>query len=240
MKVLNAWILWCDRFDNFVVRERILLFGCLVAGIYLVFDTLFIMPTNKEILRLQEEILTVQKNTDKLNAEKNVFDRVSKNDPDADLKREVLKLKGRLLQLESDLDELSLRLVSADRIPEVLKSVSQQTNKIHLKTIQTLKPQLIDFSGVKRVQLKSLASAVDASMGIDNDTPASMSSQKVYKYGIHIVFEGTFFEILDFLGALEALEWRLYWEGLDYHVMTYPRARVEVEVYTLSMMEGEE
>ena len=238
MKILSNWILLCDRFDTLVVRERILLFGSLVAGIYLVFDTLFIMPATKEIQRLQEEISVIEKKTDQFIAEKSVFDRVSKNDPDADIKRELLKLKGRFLQLEGNLAGLSLRLVPIERIPEVLKSVSQKTDSIRLKTIQTLKPEVIDFSAPKRIQLTSLANAVNASLGGEDDKHLTQQGQKVYKYGISIVLEGTYFEVLDFLAALESLEWRFYWEGLDYKVINYPSASVQVEIYTLSISEG--
>ncbi|MDZ7925157.1 MAG: hypothetical protein U5M23_14145 [Marinagarivorans sp.] len=238
MKILSHWILLCDRFDSLVVRERILLFGSLVAGIYLVFDTLFIMPATKEVKRLKEEISVIEKKTDQYIAEKNVFDRVSKNDPDADIKRELLKLKGRFLQLESNLAELSLRLVPIERIPVVLTNVSQKTDSVRLKTIQTLKPEVIDFSAPKRIQLKSLANAVNTSMEVEDDKHLTPQGKKVYKYGIRIVLEGTYFEVLDFLAALESFEWQFYWEGLDYKVINYPRASVELEIYTLSISEG--
>ena len=38
--------------------------------------------------------------------------------------------------------------------------------------------------------------------------------------------------------VLEALPWHLFWDRLEYRVIEHPRARVGIEVYTLSTREG--
>ena len=236
MILLTRWLELCERFDMLVVRERILLFGSCLAGLYLVFDTLFIMPSTKEVARLAEEITAVQKKVDQIATEKKVFDQVSKRDPDADIKREQLKLQGRLLQLEGGLEDLSLRLVPSERLPEILQSVSQKAEKVKLKSLQTLRPETIDLAG-NNVRIKSIARATkDYVRGEETNT--SPPTEKVYRHAIQIQLEGGYFEVIEFLRELESLEWRFYWESLDYRVVDFPRALIDIQLYTLSTSEG--
>ncbi|HEY7774078.1 MAG TPA: hypothetical protein VIC26_12915 [Marinagarivorans sp.] len=238
MKFLSRWLELCERFDALVVRERMLLFGSCLAGLYVVVDTLLIMPAGKEVSRLQSEIEVVEQKVEQLATEKQVFDRVAQRDPDANIKREQLKLQGRLLQLESSLDELSLRLVPSEKLPEILRNVSQQAEKVKLKSLQTLPPQAIDLAG-KSVQLKSLASALDQGAGASRDDDnLSFPAEQVYRHSIRVQLEGRYFEIVAFLNALESLKWRFYWEGLDYRLAQFPTALVDIELYTLSTDEG--
>ena len=203
---------------------------------YLVFDTLFIMPSTKEVARLAEEITAVQKKVDQIATEKKVFDQVSKRDPDADIKREQLKLQGRLLQLEGGLEDLSLRLVPSERLPEILQSVSQKAEKVKLKSLQTLRPETIDLAG-NNVRIKSIARATkDYVRGEETNT--SPPTEKVYRHAIQIQLEGGYFEVIEFLRELESLEWRFYWESLDYRVVDFPRALIDIQLYTLSTSEG--
>ncbi|BCD99012.1 hypothetical protein [Marinagarivorans cellulosilyticus] len=239
MKILQRWLDLCERFDSLVVRERMLLFGSCVAGIYLLFDTALIMPAGKEVLRLKEEIEVVEKKANQLATEKQVFDRVAARDPDANLKRERLKLQGKLLQLENNLDELSLRLVPSDKLPEILRTVSEQAEKVKLKSLQTMPPEEIDLGG-KSIRLKSMAEVTTNYVSGDGKSNAvvNLPAESVYRHAIRVQLEGNYFEVVSFLKELESLSWRFYWEGLDYRVAKFPKALVDIELYTLSTGEG--
>ncbi len=60
--------------------------------------------------------------------------------------------------------------------------------------------------------------------------------QKVnlYKHGIRLQLEGGYFDVYQYLKALEALPRHFYWKQFDYQVKAYPGAVVEMEIYTLS------
>ncbi|WP_053980881.1 hypothetical protein [Marinagarivorans algicola] len=240
MKIISRWLELCSRFDALVVRERVLLFGSCLAGLYLVFDTLLILPTSAKQALLTEEMISIQKKIDQIATEKKVFDRVAQRDPDANLKRERLKLQGRLLQLEGGLEELSLRLIASEQLPEILREVSKSASQMNLKSLRTLPPEAIDLSG-KVVKLKAIARAAkDYLSGHESDDSEdqALPSEKVYRHAIRLRLEGTYFEVMEFLQVLENLTWRFYWEGIDYKVAQFPNAIVEIELYTLSTDEG--
>lgn len=237
MIVVQKWFELCERFDALVVRERLLLFGSCLAGLYLIFDTLFILPASNDVARLSKEISAMQSKIDQIASEKQVFDKVAQRDPDANLKRERLKLQGRLLQLEGQLDDLSLRLVPSDRFPEILQSVSEQAESVKLKSLKTLQPEAIDLGG-KTVRLKSMARVAKDYVNGSPEDGVALPAEKVYRHSIRIRLHADYFDTVDFLRSLEDLKWRFYWEGLDYRVLNYPLAEIDIELYTLSTEEG--
>ena len=60
----------------------------------------------------------------------------------------------------------------------------------------------------------------------------------VYEHVVEMRASGSYFQIIQFLTALEALSWRFYWQRLDYKVTEYPNAEIILRVYTLSSEEG--
>jgi len=60
----------------------------------------------------------------------------------------------------------------------------------------------------------------------------------VFKHAVVMQLSGGFFETKQFIEALEALPWRLYWDSLEYSVSQYPSAIITLQVYTLSTDEG--
>ena len=58
--------------------------------------------------------------------------------------------------------------------------------------------------------------------------------QDVFKHKMQIEFRGTYFNVIEFLSHLEKLPWNIYWESLDYKVLSYPEADVVAQFYVLS------
>lgn len=237
MKILEQCQMLADRFDGLIVRERLLLFGSCVAGIYLLFDTLLIMPVSKQATRLTEEIIAIEAKIERISSEKQVFERVAQRDPDAALKREQLKLQGKLLQLENDLEALSLRLVASENLPEILKAISEFARSVKIQSLKTHPPEMIDIGG-RNVEIASIAKAAHSYVKDDAKAHQASPSERVFRHAISLRIEGRYFEVVEYLKELEGLKWRFYWEGLDYKVTQFPMATVDIELYTLSTDEG--
>jgi len=56
----------------------------------------------------------------------------------------------------------------------------------------------------------------------------------VYRHSMIIELSGGYFAVLRYLQALEESDWAFNWRSLDYVVEVYPRARVRLEIETLS------
>jgi MSHA biogenesis protein MshJ len=78
---------------------------------------------------------------------------------------------------------------------------------------------------------------------IRNTTPDSLTADEdpsavtFYRHGLEIEVEGSYAACLDYLNAIEALPWRLYWQVLELDVIDYPLNRIRIEVGTLSLDE---
>lgn len=236
MNILGKWLALCDRFDALVIRERLLIFLSCLVGLYLIFDTLLILPISNEAQELASGIEAVQQKLDQISVEKNVFDEVAKRDPDANVKREYLKLQGKFAELESDLGGLFLRLVPNDYLSEVIQGVSKKTESFSLKSLEVLPPKIIDL-GTEATKLESM---VRRAKGNVNTSSAGdyAQAEKVYENGIRIVLKANYFEVIKLLQSLEELRWKLYWSKLDYKVIQYPLAEINIELYTLSVEES--
>ena len=57
----------------------------------------------------------------------------------------------------------------------------------------------------------------------------------MHKHGVRLKLQGSFFSVLDFLRKLEQLEWKFFWDAVEFRVVDYPDATVEITVYTISM-----
>jgi len=60
----------------------------------------------------------------------------------------------------------------------------------------------------------------------------------MYKHGLRIQLSGQYPDILRYLGALEALPWKVFWGEVQLQTEKYPVSRVTLVIYTLSLDEA--
>jgi MSHA biogenesis protein MshJ len=60
----------------------------------------------------------------------------------------------------------------------------------------------------------------------------------VYKHGVLIRVAGSYSQLIQLMTEIEALQWKFYWESMDYTVKQYPNAEIDIRVFTLSSEEG--
>lgn len=148
-------------------------------------------------------------------------------DPDATKKRRIDTLQNDIIKLDDALAELSHGLVAADSLAKVLEDVLLRSTDLTLLKVQTLPVQALELATADTV--KAAANSAELTQSV---------SAGVFKHSVLIRVEGDYFELLGYLQSLEQLSWRFYWDQLNYNVADYPRAVIDVRVYTLSAEEG--
>ena len=68
----------------------------------------------------------------------------------------------------------------------------------------------------------------------DSDAPVT----PVYRHALTLQFEGDYLSTLDYILAIEQLDWRIFWDSVRILSGDYPHTRVSVSLYTLSLDEG--
>lgn len=244
--IKEKWQQLKNRFESFAVRERCLMVGAAAALIYLLWDFVILQPKDDAMKIMVARERVAQQALQTGEAEITVLTAVAKKDPNLELQRNLEELQEKLRELDSRLDTLSAGLVAAEKLPQVLHYVLLQTsggtppgaaesarapkpNGLTIASMATLPPE--------EVLLQQAEAAQPVTETAPTETPA-LATVKIYKHGVDLKLTGDFAAAVRYLQALEQGQWRFYWESLQYEVTSYPRAEVQLKVFTLSSQRG--
>lgn len=231
------WEALAQKFNGRALRERVLLGLGVLVVIFVVWDFIFYQPLAKKHSVLQARLDVANENITRLSAEEQVFAKALTSDPNAARKREVVRLEQQLAQLDSELEELAVGLIQADKLPQILHDVLFSSGSLKLLGMKTEAVEKLNFSepvtAAEQIDQQNGQPDINEEFPQQNETVVS-----VFKHAVTISLEGRYFDVVNYLTALEQLPWKIYWEFLDYKVEDYPKARVTLQVYTLSTGEG--
>jgi MSHA biogenesis protein MshJ len=238
----------CEWIDAKPVRERALIGLSIIALVFLIWNFLFQLPQDKRSLELNAQLSQLS------NERKTTQDQLTglaaafTNNPAKIKQAEIDQLQIILRDVEEKLSGVSQSLVAAENLPKILESVFHQTQGLELVSIETLAAQemmLAQIAAVETpvVQTSSSASSAGSVPDITTAQPTPVQEAKpqgsgVYKHGVVLHLRGDYFRVLALIKSLENLSWKFYWESLDYKVIDYPNAEIELRVFTLSSEEG--
>ena len=226
---------WQQISDNYESRpkiEKIILAIMPLVIIYVLWDFVFYqgMQSKKDELKNKQEALSQEMT--QLTSQEQVLVKALTSDPHAAKRREAEQLVLDLARIDKDLEKLSVGLVSANKLPEILYDVLLATNKLRLVGMKTLDPI--------RLQLTSVEEVISEEDDLESDSAEQdvVEDVAVYKHVVIVEIEGRYFDVVNYLQLLETLPWKFYWESVDYEVESHPDAKVLLEVYTLSTEKG--
>ena len=204
-----------QRFDDLVAREQVLLLLCGIVVIVMLGYFVFIEPltvsqqkSSKQLTRQQNELQAMQSQQQQLVAG-------LKQDPNAAISAHIDSIKQQIAELDAELNSQTEQLVPARNMPQLLENLLHSSPGLKVIRLQSLPPQAI--------------------LSADPDSSAEVPAEPgLYRHGVQLVVEGSYFDIQRYLTKLEGLKWQFYWKKFDYSVASYPVAKVEVEIYTLS------
>ncbi len=222
----QRWHEMSEKVDALAPRERALVLFTVLAVIYFCWDFLLFSPVAAANEKLNADIDARQSEISAATQEERVLLTTASFDPDLKLKNEKREIEKQIEEQENALASLSLGLVPVDQLASILQDVLNKTGRLQLQNMKTLP--------VEEVQLRGAA----------DKTPEQTleSSQKneagIYKHSVGITIKGSYFELLRYLQELEAMDWRFYWDELNFEQDKYPLGIFELKVYTLSTDEG--
>jgi MSHA biogenesis protein MshJ len=162
----------------------------------------------------------------------------------AQTRAELNALEQRIVAANQNLEEQILQLAGGGAEQRTrIASLQQRIDEINA-TLGNHAAELIDPAEMAQVLEGVLTEQSRLTLvRIRNTTPESLSSDEdpdavtFYKHGLEIEIEGSYAACVEYLDAIEALPWRLYWQVLELDVLEYPRNRIRLEVGTLSLDE---
>lgn len=202
------------------LRERILLTILVLGFIYVIWQRVVMYNlevSNKRLLvsekRVQQEIVLLQEQL------KDIQKKVDKRKVDI-LTTRIGSLKNINKALESEIVNLTKNLIPPDEMLKLLQDILEEGDT------------------VKVLNLKNLMETQFFSSRADVEEAGEEVKLEIYKHGIEIDVEATYFGIMEFLYKLEKLKWNLIWDSFQYEVVEYPQSRVKFVIYTLSLSDN--
>ena len=207
MSLKAQWQAWADKIAALSQRERVLI---LLTGLVLVCAGAIYGWLDGAALRLEQDrvaLTTAQRDLEIMDLENQGKQARLARDPDQNVREQLVRVEGDIGKLDAELKAQTVDLIQAHEMPAVLEALLSRSANLHMLALTSLAPQPL-MAGDQRINL--------------------------FKHGIRLKLEGGYFDVYQYLKALEALPRHFYWKQFDYQVQEHPKAVVEMEIYTLS------
>lgn len=209
---------WAAKFDALSLRERLLILVTLVVAFALPVFTYLIEPAQKGQLNLALRADKLKTELAETQVELQLAKNVKTEDPNLALQAEIDRMQLLLNQRTEELQQRTATLVPPDQMVELLQQILGRQPGISLIEARKAAPQPINLTA-----------------GSDDAADKNANAQAaLYRHDLELKLEGGFFQIQRFLQALEGAEGSLFWDSLDYQVDSYPKAILQLKIYTLS------
>lgn len=210
------------RIDAFNRRERIMLFFAVIVCAYIIWNAVLLGPLEEEKKRYTDEVALLGGQISKIETEVNSIVQKHQIDPDKANKASLTRLVKDITVIDKKLKAATLGLITPKQMPGVLEDV------------------LLKSKNVKLVRMESIpAVSMVEQLGVGSKKPVTEDvSAGIFRHGLLMEIEGSYLNTLLFLKSLEHLEWKLYWDSIEFKTKKYPNANVIIKVYTLSLDKG--
>lgn len=214
-----------EKFINKIQKmdaRRQLIGGCIVSLFLILFININILtPINEQAGEDQQEIIELQADIASMKSRMEVILRDVEESLANPQSAKSLTYKEQLEQLDTALGKFYTELVSPKEMTTILRELISKNPNLKLISLESL-PSLDLFAE---------ESDLDELLKFEG-------RPKLYKRGVSIKFEASYFDTVAYLKTLEALPKRLFWELFSYTVKEYPIGEVTLTVYTLTTDEG--
>ena len=205
------------RFEGLSKREQYIVLGGIFVVLVFLWDALLFAPLQRDSERIKKQINELNSSLANQSGELVRISAEASNDPNAALRVQQQNLVGHLQGLDQQAGQLTDNLIRPQQMTQVLEQVLGQQPQGRLRLVK-----------VASVPAKQVTAGVEANQGEAEEDSA------LYRHGFEIQLEGNYFDTLEYLQLLEQLPWRVLWNGLEYQVQEYPKAKIKLRINTLS------
>lgn len=206
---------WGERIDALSLRERTLLFVMAAAVLVALVNTVLLDPLLNKQKRLSNHILQTEGQISATRVQIQNLMTASHSDPNEVLRKRQAGVTQRLQELNALLLSTERGLINPERMAGLLQDLLNRNQ------------------GLELVALKSLP--VKNLSAVAKEGKSSATERFIYQHGVQLTVEGEYASLMNYLAALEQLPWQMYWSEANLKVEQYPKSKLTLTLYTLSL-----
>jgi MSHA biogenesis protein MshJ len=244
----RRWTGFAAKIDALTLRERVLLFAALTAGIVFVAHAAALGPMLRKQAALRAQISQQQNNLAGIDGEIMQKVQAYQVDPDAATRERLAAAKAEADGLSDSLRAMQKGLVAPERMGALLENLLRANGHLQLVSMKTLPVGSLNQPAAgeakaepqaKEAKMLAVALTAPAAAGaVQQAAPPAAPAQRVdmlYRHGVQVAVRGNYLDIVNYMGALEAMPTQLFWSRAQLDVEEYPSSRLTLTLYTLSL-----
>jgi len=202
---------YADSIDSMGLRERVMFFAAVTLVMVTLLQVFLLNPVLARRTLLGAQIAQQEDETKAIRLQIEALVRPNVKDPN-ELNRGKLKsLREQMAQLDRQLEEQQQQFVAPEKILAMLENVIAKNRKIQL------------------LSLRNLPGSNSSSVAV---APTGVST--VFRHTVELSVRGNYFDLLDYLAAMERMPQRVFWDEFELSATRYPQSVLRLKIHTLS------
>jgi MSHA biogenesis protein MshJ len=227
------------RFAAMSRRERGII---LVAGIVSIamLGTVYGVDPQKARLKRTADALQSARTTElQLKEQSSALSRTLAQDLNAEPRVRVEELKKKVAALDDNLRVLHKGLVPPEHMGALLEDMLNRNARLKLLALRTLPvaPLVDDAKPAVDAKGKPQIAADKTPEKAAEKVALASAPRRVFKHGVELTVQGSYHELLAYLGQLERLPVQMFWSDTRLDAKDYPRVKLTLKLFTLSLDE---
>ncbi|MDT8427881.1 MAG: type II secretion system protein GspM [Pseudomonadales bacterium] len=209
-----------QAFEDRPAAEKIILAVVLAGLVFWLYLILVSDPLKAEINSLQQQIRNNENRLVTMQSRAQQAETSSTEDPNRAARQQLERLIAQETRASEQLAALTGSVVAPLQMNRLLTGVLNLHPDLRLLKVENQVPQQITGtrSGAVNAQAANL--------------------QRVFRHGLQLEFEGDYLSTLRYIVYLESLSENFYWDAIRIQTEEWPRARINLEIHTLSQEEN--
>lgn len=211
---------YADSIDAMALRERAMFFGAVALVLMTLLQVFLLNPVLSRRNQLSAQIAQQEDETKAIRVQIQALVRPEGPDRDALNRDRIKSLRDQIAQLDRQFEEQQKQFVAPEKMAAMLENIIAKNRKLQLVSLRNL-PATALLSGA----------AAPATAGGRARAPGA---HEVFRHTVELSVKGSYFDLLDYLAALERMPQRMFWDGFELSVAQYPQSVLKLSVFTLS------
>ncbi|MCK5648236.1 MAG: hypothetical protein KAI22_05100 [Gammaproteobacteria bacterium] len=222
--------------NNLSSRERVLVLLGTLSIIYILWDTFLIAPIQSSNNNLVNERMAIQEQIINLETRRILADGLLKNSKRKQIITEIKVVEKEIKAFDGKILERLQGRVAPQYMANMLNDVLHKNEALELLSVNNL--PAIPFVSHTEEEQKASPQKIKNSVQNKQTQVIDPGLIGIFMHSLELQLQGNYLDILNYLVALEGLEWKIFWDQVNLEVLEYPKVKVQIKVHTFSLKDG--